>query len=141
MKKVILCALLVATFAAVSAEAVTGPRFGVLYQCNYNEGYAGDAANPGWSFWQQRIGSSATLIYTNETFKTSWGSDTYRATWAKPFDVGFPYYYTRWEFTFAPYAGQPGTQCKDTRVWSGANFIQFLNCTDGHSRSCWTEAP
>ena len=138
MKKVILCALLIATFAAVSAQAaISSPKFGVLYSCTYNDGYTGAADNPGWSFWQKRAGSSATLIYTNETFKTSWGSDTYKATWAKPFEVGYPYFYTRWEFTFNP----AGPQCKDTRVWGSGNYIQFFDCTDGHSRTCITEAP
>jgi hypothetical protein len=134
MKKIVLSALLLATVAA-SAHAITGPRFNVLYTCYYSDNYTGAAESPGWSFWQQRTGSTSTLIYTNETFKTSWGSDTYRATWAKPYDVGYPYYYTRWEFTFNPY----GPQCKDTRVYGA--YIEFRNCTDGHSRTCWTEAP
>lgn len=136
MKKVILFALLLATFAAVSAQAISSPRFDVIYTCYYSDNYTGAAVSPGWSFWHKRFGSSATLIYTNENFKTSWGSDAYLATWAKPYDVGYPYYYTRWEFSFNP----NGTQCKDTRVYGG-NYIEFLNCTDGHSRTCWTEAP
>lgn len=137
MKKVILSALLLATFAAVSAQAVTGPKLGALYSCFYNQGYSGAAENPGWSFWQKRPGGSASLIYTNETFETSWGSDTYKATWAKPLDMGYPYYYTRWEFTFNP----SGPQCTDTRVYGGGNYIEFLGCSDGHSRTCYTQAP
>lgn len=136
MKKIVLCALLLATFAAVSAHAISGPRFGVLYQCHY-EGYTGAAENPGWSFWLKRTGGTSTLLYTNETFQTSGGSDTYRATWAKAQDVGYPYYFTRWEFTFNPY----GPQCTDTRVYGGGTYIEFDDCTDGHRRTCWTEAP
>jgi hypothetical protein len=136
MKRIVLFALLLATFAA-SAHAISGPRFGVIYTCYYNSDYTGAAANPGWSFWQKRAGGSATLIYTTEHFQTSWGSDGYLATWAKPYDVGYPYYYTRWEYTFNPY----GPQCKDTRVYGGGTYIEFYNCTDGHSRTCWTEAP
>ncbi|HEX7184191.1 MAG TPA: hypothetical protein VF756_20350 [Thermoanaerobaculia bacterium] len=137
MKKVVLFALLLATFAAVSAQALSGPRFGVIYTCYYSDNYTGAAVSPGWSFWQKRAGGSASLIYTTENFKTSWGSDGYLATWAKPYDVGYPYYYTRWEYTFNPY----GPQCKDTRVYGGGTYIEFHNCTDGHSRTCWTEAP
>ena len=136
MKNVVLFVLLLAAFATASAHAITSPRFGVIYTCDYSDNHTGDAEDPGWSFWQKRTGSSATLIYTNETFKTSWGSDTYMSVWAKPYDVGYPYYFTRWEHTF-----RYGTQCTDTRVWSGGNFIQFMGCSDGQSRSCWTEAP
>lgn len=134
MKKAILCALVLATFAAVSAQAsgFQGPQMGVVYKCDYDN-YTGAAEDPGWSFWQLRTGSSATLLYTFETFKTSWGSDTYKATWAKPVVV-HPLLYTSWEFTFNPY----GPQCKDTRVWPGAKVIQFLDCTDGHTRVCQT---
>ena len=135
MKNVVLFVLLLAAFATVSAHAITSPRFGVIYTCDYSDNHTGSAEDPGWSFWQKRTGSSATLIYTNETFKTNWGSDTYMSSWSNPVDVGYPYYYTRWEHTF-----RYGTRCTDTRVWGG-NYIQFLGCSDGQSRTCWTEAP
>lgn len=135
MKNVVLFVLLFAAFATVSAHAITGPRFGVLYTCDYSDNHTGDAVDPGWSFWQKRTGSSATLIYTNETFLTSWGSDTYMSSWSDPYDVGYPYYYTRWVHAF-----RFGTRCTDTRVWGGT-LIQFMGCSDGQSRTCWTEAP
>lgn len=134
MKKAILCAFLLATFTVAAAQAQEGPRMGVIYKCSYSD-YTGTASNPGWSFWQQRPGSTANLVYTFETFKTSWGSDTYKANWANPVLV-LPLFYTRWEFTFAG-----GPQCKETRVWPGAAIIQFLDCSDGHTRVCQVPNP
>jgi hypothetical protein len=136
MKKAILFALLLATFTAAAAQAQEGPRMGVLYYCDYSDNYTGDAVDMGWSFWQRRPGSTATLLYTHETFETSWGSDTYKATWSNPVVV-HPLLYTQWKFAFNPY----GPQCAETRVWPGALTIQFLGCTDGHTRVCRATLP
>jgi hypothetical protein len=138
MKNVVLFVLLLAAFATASAHAYTGPRFNVLYTCDYSDNHTGSAEDPGWSFWQLRTGgANAGLIYTTETFQTSGGSDTYMSSWSNPVDMGTPYIlYTRWVHTF-----RYGTRCTDTRVWNAGNYIRFQGCSDGQTRDCWTQAP
>jgi len=131
VKKTLLLALLLATFAA-AAHAVTPPVFGVWYRCNYDASYPGPAANPGASYWLTQPGSTSTLIFTRETFSLPSGStDTYKATWAWKEDL--PYGNSRWEFTFNP----SGPQCKSAIVSAGGGTISFGSCSDGHSRFCY----
>ncbi len=133
MKKVVLFALLLATVAAASAHAINEPQWGASYTCDYSN-YSGNATDYGTSYWLEtsRVWPGGTLlIRSNETFTTSYGTDTYKASWAKP-EPG-PYGSTIWEFTFNPY----GPQCKKTIVYSGSYYIDFQQCTDGHSRFCW----
>jgi hypothetical protein len=130
MKKVVLFALLLATAAAAAAHAVTEPRWGATYLCYYDN-YSGNASDPGYSTWHSRVPLSSNLIASKETFTTSYGTDTYKAAWAKPVDQANGS--TLWEFTFNPY----GPQCKKTFVYPGAYTITFNECTDGHSRTCY----
>lgn len=131
MKKTVLLALMLATFA-VAAHAVTQPIWGRTYACLYDSGYPGPAANPGLSTWTIRSAVSPTLIYTYETFTLPGGStDTYKAAWAWKADL--PYGASKWEFTFNP----SGPQCQTTTVYAGGGSINFADCTDGHSRYCY----
>lgn len=134
MKKIVLCALLLATVAAASAHAIVEPQWGANYHCYYDN-YSGNASDPGFSVWTQtaRYGSGANLlIRCLESFDTSYGGDTYKCSWAKPVDQANGT--TVWEFTFNPY----GPQCKKTTVYPpGAYAITFQECTDGHSRTCY----
>jgi hypothetical protein len=131
MKKTVLLALLLATFAA-AAHAVTPPILGRTYACEYDHAYPGPAANPGLSTWTLRTAGSPTLIFTYETFTLPSGStDTYKATWAWKADLS--YGASKWEFTFNP----SGPQCKSTIVYAGGGTITFDECTDGHSRYCY----
>lgn len=137
MKKVVLFALLLAaTAAAASAQILPQPiepRWGSAYQCDY-QGYTGNATDLGISIWHTPVyynPGGTLLIRAKETFSTSYGSDTYNVTWAKPNPQGWGYP-TIWEFTFNP----DGPQCKRTLVYPGAYTIVFSQCTDGHSRRC-----
>ena len=131
MKKVVLFALLLATVAAASAHAINNePRWGATYICYYDN-YTGNASDPGYSTWSSRVQLSPTLITSKETFTTSYGTDTYKAAWAKPEPQANGS--TLWEFTFNPY----GPQCKRTIVYPGSYTITFNECTDGHSRVCY----
>lgn len=135
MKKIVLSALLLAAVAA-SAQAVPPPiepRWGATYSCDY-QGYTGNASDPGYSVWHSPVyynPGGTLLIRAKETFTTSYGTDTYNCSWAKPVTPywGAP---TTWEFTFNP----SGPQCKKTVVHPGAYKIVFSDCTDGHTRTC-----
>src|ERR671918_2016246 len=132
MKKVALIVLLFATVAA-SAHAINyEPRWGATYICYYDN-YHGNASNPGYSVWHNPVyyNPGTLLIRAQETFTTSYGTDTYNVSWAKP--VPQSNGSTLWEFTFNPY----GPQCKKTFVYPGAYTITFNECTDGHSRTCY----
>lgn len=136
MKKVVLFALLLTTVAASSAFAQVHiePKWNATYYCDY-QNYTGNASDPGYSTWHspQYFSPGGTpLIRAKETFTTSYGTDTYKCSWAKP--VTPPYWGspTTWEFTFNP----DGPQCKKTLVFPGAYKITFDECTDGHRRTC-----
>jgi hypothetical protein len=133
MKKVVLFALLFAA-ATASAFAHTEPQMNKIYSCSYNN-YSGPAKAPGLSWWEKRPGSTTSILYTFESFQlppngTTW--ENYKATWAKPSTD--PYGFTTWEFTF-----KDGPQCKQTVVTPGGYSISFSQCTDGHTRYCFTQ--
>lgn len=131
MKKIVLFALLLAV--ATSAFAHSEPQMNKIYYCNYTN-YSGPAKDPGLSWWEKRPGSSTSILYTFEHFQLSNGTswDAYKATWAKP-DTD-DYGITTWEFTF-----KDGPQCKRTVVTPGGFTISFSQCTDGHTRYCYTQ--
>lgn len=134
MKKIVLSALLLALGATASAHAHAAPQTGKIYACYYTN-YSGAAQQTpaGLSWWEKRPGSGTEIIYTYEHFKTTSNTwDAYKATWAKPVDIG--YGHTAWEFTF-----YGGPQCKRTVVTPGGYTISFEQCTDGHTRWCYTE--
>ena len=135
MKRIALFALLLAA-AAVSAQAAhVAPLQSTTYKCWYTNPPLG-SANPGFS--------SFSFIYMNTTeqkrgieyYDATWGPDNRKMTFAKPVDKTSFYVgpYTTWEFTFNP----SGPQCKQTDVLFGGNRIDFLDCTDGHQRTCTT---
>jgi hypothetical protein len=130
MKKVVLFALLLAAVTAASAHAINLPMWNATYTCEYDN-YSGPASDPGWSRWVNPIGNPP-LIYATEQFKVPYlsGQDNHRVAWAKPVH-NYYYGFTTWEFTDSP------VQCKDTRVYPGAYYIVFQNCTDGHTRYCY----
>jgi opacity protein-like surface antigen len=135
MKKVVLFALLLATVAAAAASAQSHnePRWSSTYRCDY-QNYSGNASDPGYSTWHNPVyynPGGTPLIRAQETFTTSYGTDTYNCSWAKPSTPGWGFS-TTWEFTFNP----SGPQCKKTVVSPGAYKIVFNECTDGHTRTC-----
>lgn len=135
MKKIVLSALLFATLAA-AAHAHVQPKFNTFYSCNYTN-YSGLASDPGFSIFESPW-ISPTLLRGIERFQVPYltGWDNQKVTFAKPVDI-LVYGYvigTQWEFTVNP----GGPQCKDTRVTQAGNRIDFLQCTDGHSRVCTT---
>lgn len=135
MKKVVLFALLLATVAAASAQAVDyQPKWGIPYYCIYYN-YSGPASNPGYSTWHNPVyynPGGTLLIRAQETFTTSYGGDTFNVSWAKPVPAANGG--TDWEFTFNP----SGPQCKKTNVNRYRSTIQFEDCTDGHTRTCYS---
>ncbi len=135
MKKVVLFALLLATVAAASAQAAHHePKWGVPYLCFYDN-YYGNASDPGYSVWYNQVPVNSNLIRALEDLDTSYGGDTYKCSWAKPNTPGLPAYNpTTWEFTFNP----SGPQCKNTTVSPNRSVIIFQDCTDGHTRTCYS---
>jgi len=133
MKKIVLFALLFAITAATSAYAHSEPQMFKIYVCDYTN-YSGPAKDPGLSWWEKRPGSSTEILYTFEHFLLPDGStwENYKATWAKP--ATDLYGFTTWEFTF-----YGGPQCKRTVVSPGGYTISFSQCTDGHTRYCYTQ--
>jgi hypothetical protein len=132
MKKTVLFVLLFAAALAASAQTYE-PKWNVSYNCSYSPNYSGPASNPGWSYWTIRVRSNPSLIWAYETFKVDYltGRDNHAVAWAKP----VPHQehhppYTSWEFT------DGAVQCKDTRVYTGSNAIDFYDCNDGHNRHC-----
>lgn len=133
MKKIILSALLLAFGAAATAHAaITYPRTGVDFICDYTN-YSGPAADGGLSWWERRSAVGSNPFYTYEHFLLADGVtwENYKATWAKPVPID-NYGKTQWEFTFLN-----GPQCKNTVVFPGGSVISFGNCTDGHTRFCY----
>ena len=136
MKKVVLFALLLAAVTAASAHAIDHePLWGASYYCDYSN-YSGNASDPGFSTWHTPVRyypGGTLLIRAKETFTTSYGSDTYNVSWAKPVTpLPTQYKPTTWEFTFSG-----GPQCKKTIVSADSTVITFNECTDGHSRICY----
>ncbi len=136
MKKVVLFALLLATVTAASAHAAHHePLWGATYFCDYTN-YVGNASDPGYSTWHNPVRyfpGGTLLIRAQETFTTSYGTDTYNVAWAKP-NTPFPMASkpTTWEFTFSG-----GPQCKKTVVSADSTVITFNECTDNHGRFCF----
>lgn len=137
MKKIVLSALLLALGATATAQAQTTyatPQFGKIYQCTYDATYSGPAASPGAVWWQQRTGTTPTMLYTFENFQLDAGGwENYKLTWAKPAKdpvTGF----TIWEATFVG-----GPQCTRTAITPSGFTISFRGCSDGHTRSCFTQ--
>ena len=131
MKKIASFALLFAVTAATSAFAHTQPQMNKIYVCNYDNYSA--AKDPGLSWWEKRIGSTTTLLYTIEHFERPNGVwDGFKATWSNPRTDS--YGFTTWDFHF-----KDGTFCTNTLVTPGGFTISFQGCSDGSTRSCYTE--
>ena len=123
MKRIALFALLLVVAGA--AHAFTFPRT-TPYYCYYydqNGSYIGEGSS---TF---AISGSPSLQRGIEYYSFNGVSDNRRITFAKPVDLTGGG--TRWEFTINP----SGPQCKNTDIYS--SYINFANCTDGHSRFCW----
>lgn len=152
MKKIVLSALLLAA-VAVSASAenyqgndgktYSGPNKNAPYRCYYTN-YSGSAVNQGVSYWtlftyQDASGKpmprgTENFQATNQYGQPVW--EGYKATWAKPVifpEPNTPLTYTQWEYTFNPY----GPQCRKANVHFGGFRLNFSECSDGHSRTCY----
>jgi hypothetical protein len=137
MKKIVLSALLLVLGATASVQGQTTyatPQYGKIYNCTYDASYSGPAASPGAVWWQQRAGTTSTMLYTYEYFQLDGGGwENYKLTWAKPvkdLQTGS----TIWEATFVG-----GPQCTRTAVTPNGFTINFRGCSDGHTRVCYTE--
>lgn len=133
MKTMVTFGLLFTAALAASAQSPSyEPKWGLNYHCYYSN-YSGPATQPeGWANWVIRVRSNPSLIWAIENFQAtnSFGHDNHAVAWAKPVTNG---YYTTWEFT-------DGTvQCKSTTVSWDRNTINFQDCNDGHSRSCYLQ--
>lgn len=139
MKSLVTAAVLALTVSTAAHAVHLRPIQGATYRCDYYN-YHGLANDPGYSSFAitlEQLGGD--LLRGIETFSVSYGTgtDQQKLSLAKPLDFyyGPGYFGTRWEFTVNP----GGPQCKNTEVVAQGAFINFNDCTDGHSRSCWIQ--
>lgn len=146
MKKTVLFALalcaLAATATTASAQAHR-PLFDRNYLCDYSSSWTNEK-DPGKSkFVSQIYIANPPIIYGIEIFETANGGEDNRriafAKWRDVLSVCPPHdpgcvrepLFTRYEFTIAN-----GVQCTTTRVFDYGAEIQFLNCSNGKTRTC-----
>jgi len=134
MKSLVLAAALVFAASTSAHAAHVRPVQGATYYCEYYN-YNGLANHPGYSWFNVTLSQlGGDLLRGIETFTVSYGTgiDQQKFSLAKPVDFAFG---THWEFTVNP----GGPQCKDTQVVFGGQVLYFLDCTDGHSRTCYLQ--
>jgi len=136
MKRISLFALLL--IVAVSANAYVSPKPYQYYRCYYSN-YHGNAKNGGQSIFQ--IQGPSNYLQGIEVYDTATGTDNQKVTFAEKMNIFerdpdthlLMLVGTQWEFTINPV----GPQCKNTVVWADDGSIDFANCTDGSSRTCY----
>jgi hypothetical protein len=134
MKNIVLSALLLAVVATGSASAFQAPTWGADYTCSYtNPPYPSVNGISTFVLTQPvQYDSLSRPIYRGiEYYDASYGVENRKFTFAKPVDMNNGLF-TRWELTINP----SGPQCKQTDVYGNGQVIYFLNCTDGHTRTC-----
>jgi hypothetical protein len=144
MKKIALCALLIAA-AAGAAHAATyyEPTPGADYTCDYTNAPP-PTKDPGLSTFDitRALDPGGKPIWRGiEYFDALWGTRIYvenrKVVFAKPqtppvWSNDFHRWGTVWEFTINPY----GPQCTHTVVYGDGEHIVAEGCSDGHTRKC-----
>ncbi len=133
MKRIVLFALLFAVTTVASAAAFHTPSWGEDYTCTYtNPPYPSVNGISTFVKTSTQYDAAGNPIHRGiEYYDASYGTENRKFTFAKPVNM---YYglFTRWEFTIGP----SGPQCKKTDVYGWGQTIYFIDCGDGHSRTC-----